>query len=87
MHVIGAYATCACQFTAVCRQGCLSPYFPEKMKIFSWLSCVLVAVVAVVAEDAKVPPTELQIETTFKPDVCPQQAKAKDHIHVHYVSR
>ena len=72
---------------SVVKVAFLHTFFPEKMKIFSWLSCVLVAVVAVVAEDAKVPPTELQIETTFKPDVCPQQAKAKDHIHVHYVSR
>ena len=61
--------------------------FPEKMKIFSWLSCVLVAVTAVVAEDVRIPPTELQIETTFKPDSCPYQAKQKDYIHVHYVSR
>ena len=57
------------------------------MKIFSWLSCILVAVAAVAAEDTKVPPTELQIETTFKPDSCPYQAKKKDYIHVHYVSR
>ena len=57
------------------------------MKFFSWLSCILVAVAAVAAEDAKVPPTELQIETTFKPDDCPRQAKVRDYIHVHYVSR
>ena len=57
------------------------------MKIFSWLSCILVAVTAVTAENTKVPPTELQIETTFKPDSCPRQAQKKDYIHVHYVSR
>ena len=56
------------------------------MKIFSWLSCIFVAVAAVAAEDTKVPPTELQIETTFKPDSCPHQAKKRDYIHVHYVS-
>lgn len=58
----------------------------REMKIFSWLSCILVAVAAVAAEDSK-PPTELEIETTFKPDSCPNQAKKRDHIHVHYVSR
>lgn len=57
------------------------------MKLFSWLSCILVAVAAVAAEDAKIPPTELQIETTFKPDECPHQAKKGDKIQVHYVSR
>ena len=57
------------------------------MKIFGWLSCILVAVAVVAAEDAKEPPTELQIETTFKPDECPNQAKQGDHIKVHYVSR
>ena len=58
------------------------------MKIFSWISCILVAAVAAVAaEDAKVPPTELQIETTFKPEKCVTQAKVRDYIHVHYVSR
>ena len=57
------------------------------MKIFSWLSCILFAVTAVTAENTKVPPTELQIETTFKPDSCPRQAQKKDYIHVHYVSR
>jgi len=83
MHVIGAYA-CVSIY-----RGLTIPFlhFPEKMKIFSWLSCVLVAVAAVAAEDAKVPPTELQIETTFKPDSCPHKAKKRDYIHVHYVSR
>ena len=58
------------------------------MKIFGWLSCILVAAVAAVAEDAaKVAPKELQIETTFKPDACPHQAKKGDHVEVHYVSR
>ena len=66
-----------------CRQRFV---FTEKMKIFSWLSCILIAVTAVIAENTKEPPTELQIETTFKPDSCPHQAKAEDYIHVHYVS-
>lgn len=56
------------------------------MKIFGWLSCILVAAVTVAAEDAKVPPKELQIETTFKPAECPNQAKKGDRIEVHYVS-
>jgi len=54
------------------------------MKLFGWLSYILVAVAAVAAEDAKTPPTELQIETTFKPDECPHQAKKGDKIQVHY---
>ena len=59
----------------------------KNMKIFGWLSCILVAAVAVVAEDAaKVAPKELQIETTFKPDACPHQAKKGDRVEVHYVS-
>ena len=60
-------------------------HFPEKMKLFSWLSCILVAVA--VAAHGSPDPTELKIETTFKPDSCPHQAKKKDYIHVHYVSR
>ena len=58
------------------------------MKIFSWLSCILVAVTAVAANDSqeKIPPKELIIETTYKPDSCPYQSKKRDHIHVHYVS-
>lgn len=57
------------------------------MKIFGWLSCIFVAAVAVVGQEAKVAPTELQIETTFKPAECPNQAKKGDRIKVHYVSR
>lgn len=70
------------------KPACERGFFPlDEMKIFSWLSCILVAVTAVVAEEARVPPTELQIETTFKPNPCPNQAKKGDRIHVHYVSR
>ena len=101
MHVIGALMRKSCQiFTAVyvscvkvitvsTLSSLLHHFFPrEKMKIFSWISCILVAAVAAVAaEDAKVPPTELQIETTFKPEKCVTQAKVRDYIHVHYVSR
>ena len=57
------------------------------MKITSWLSYILVAIAPAAAYDAPVAPTELEIETTFKPESCPYQAKKKDHIHVHYVSR
>ena len=71
-----------CQFTAVCYTLLLLSTII--MKIFSWLSCILVAVTAV---NAKPQPTELHIETTYKPDVCTQQAKKGDVVSVHYVSR
>jgi len=32
------------------------------------------------------PPTELEIETTFMPEECPQKAVKGDTISVHYVS-
>ncbi|KAF8149415.1 hypothetical protein B0H34DRAFT_777479 [Crassisporium funariophilum] len=54
------------------------------MKVFSWLSCVLLAAVAVVAEEAKAAPVELQIETTFLPEACPNKAQKGDKIKVHY---
>jgi hypothetical protein len=59
------------------------------MKIFSWLSCILAAVITFAAKDVQAtePPKELIIETTYKPDSCPYQSKKKDYIHVHYVSR
>lgn len=57
------------------------------MKIFTWLSCIFVAVTSVSAQDTKVPPTELQIESTFKPDACPHQAQKGDRLWVHYVRR
>ncbi|KAJ3513908.1 hypothetical protein NLJ89_g2679 [Agrocybe chaxingu] len=53
------------------------------MKVFSWISCALFAAVAAVAEE-KVPPTELQIETTFLPEDCPNKAQKGDHVEVHY---
>ncbi|KAF9050430.1 hypothetical protein BJ165DRAFT_1458147 [Panaeolus papilionaceus] len=52
------------------------------MKAFTWISCALLAAVSVAAE--KVAPTELQIETTFKPEDCTQTAKTGDKIQVHY---
>ena len=81
MHVIAALWREYVNFTAVSLS---TFHVPEKMKFFSWLSCILVAVAAV---DAKDPPTELEIETTYKPDSCPYKAKKRDYIHVHYVSR
>ena len=91
MHVIGAFklndirvnSNLTGSFLVVPPQRLTEK---KKMRIFSWISCVLVAVTAVIAEDAQ-PPTDLEIVTTFKPDSCPYQAKKKDHIHVHYVSR
>ncbi|PPQ99674.1 hypothetical protein CVT24_009746 [Panaeolus cyanescens] len=53
------------------------------MKAFTWISCALLAAVSVVAEE-KVAPTELQIETTFKPEDCTKTAKTGDRIQVHY---
>ncbi|KIP11578.1 hypothetical protein PHLGIDRAFT_99370 [Phlebiopsis gigantea 11061_1 CR5-6] len=52
------------------------------MKFLSWLSVTALAL-AVSAEE-RVPPTELQIETTFKPEECSFTAKSGDVIKVHY---
>ncbi|PSR79249.1 hypothetical protein PHLCEN_2v7107 [Hermanssonia centrifuga] len=51
------------------------------MQLFNWLSLFLFAFVVSAAE----PPTELQIDTTFKPDDCSVTAKTGDKIKVHYV--
>lgn len=53
------------------------------MNLFSFLALLVLALVAAAAE----PPTELQIETTYKPDDCPVTATKGDRIRVHYVSR
>lgn len=53
------------------------------MQLLNWLPCFLLAVVLpVLAEE---PPTELVIDTVFKPESCPNQAKTGDSIQVHYV--
>ncbi|PPQ92978.1 hypothetical protein CVT25_000179 [Psilocybe cyanescens] len=55
------------------------------MKLFAWISAALLATVAL-AEEAKTPPTELQIETTYLPENCVTKAETGDRIKVHYVS-
>lgn len=53
------------------------------MQLLNWLPCFLLAVVLpVLAEE---PPTELVIDTVYKPESCPNQAKTGDSIQVHYV--
>lgn len=52
------------------------------MQFLSWFS--VLALVFVVA--AKEPPTELKIDTTYKPADCSAKAEKGDHIKVHYVS-
>lgn len=53
------------------------------MKVLSWISCVLLTAVAVLAD---VQPTELQFETTYAPLECRKKASSGDLIAVHYVS-
>lgn len=52
------------------------------MKLLHWLPSLFLA--ATVFADAEAP-TELQIETTFKPDDCTVTAGKGDQIQVHYV--
>lgn len=53
------------------------------MQLFKvWFSLLAVAVCVFAAQ----PPTELQIETTYMPDECPEKAAKGDTISVHYVS-
>ena len=54
----------------------------QPLKMFKWLT-TLFAVAA--HESGRAPPTELQIETTFMPEVRGVQAQKGDHIKVHYV--
>ncbi len=53
------------------------------MKVLSWISCVLLTAVAVLAD---VQPTELQVDTTHVPPECRGRASSGDRIAVHYVS-
>lgn len=53
------------------------------MKFFSWLPLLALATFAL-AEQEREPPTELQIEVTYKPDDCPVTAKTGDAVKVHY---
>jgi len=55
------------------------------MKFFTWLSGALFATTVMATENSKQAPTELQIETTFKPEGCTKTAKTGDRIKVHYV--
>ena len=52
------------------------------MQILTWFSMLVFAFVVKAAEA----PTELQIDTTYKPPECPVTAKSGDSIKVHYVS-
>lgn len=54
------------------------------MKFLSWFSVLALALT--VSAEERVPPTELEIETTFMPEECPLTAKSGDAIKVHYVS-
>ena len=56
------------------------------MKMFKWLTTLFAAGAVAAHESGKAPPTELQIETTFMPEVRGVEAKNGDHIKVHYVS-
>ncbi len=53
------------------------------MQLLNWLPCFLLAVVLPVL--ASQPPEDLVIDTVFKPESCPNQAKTGDSIQVHYV--
>lgn len=50
--------------------------------LVNWLSVLMFAWVVSAAQE---PPTELQIDTTFKPADCPVTAQKGDSIKVHYV--
>lgn len=53
------------------------------MQLLKVLFSLLVAAACVFAAQ---PPTELQIETTFMPEECPEKAAKGDTVFVHYVS-
>lgn len=50
--------------------------------LVNWLSVLVLAWVVSAAQE---PPTELQIDTTFKPEDCAVTAQKGDSIKVHYV--
>lgn len=54
------------------------------MQFLSWFSVLALALAASAQDRPEV--TELQIETTYKPEDCPVTAKTGDAIKVHYVS-
>jgi len=56
------------------------------MKMFKWLTTLFAAGAVAAHESGRAPPTELQIETTFMPEVRGVKAQTGDHIEVHYVS-
>lgn len=65
------------------REKPTSIYLHTTMQLFKvWFSLLALAVCVFAAQ----PPTELQIETTFMPEECPQKAVKGDTISVHYVS-
>ncbi|KAF9494962.1 hypothetical protein BDN71DRAFT_1448081 [Pleurotus eryngii] len=51
------------------------------MQFFSVFACLALAIAALAAKE---PPTELQIDVTFKPDDCSVTAKTGDKVQVHY---
>lgn len=53
------------------------------MRLLQWAP-ILLAAAAAYAADAE-PPTELVIETTYKPEECKISAQKGDQIQVHYV--
>lgn len=67
-------------FTGRSRGNALSSTTMQLVKV--WFSLLALAVCVFAAQ----PPTELQIETTFMPEECPQKAAKGDTISVHYVS-
>jgi len=56
------------------------------MKMFKWLTTLFAAGAVAAQDSGKVPPADLQIETTFMPEVCGVKAQKGDQIKVHYVS-
>ncbi|KAF8058021.1 hypothetical protein FPV67DRAFT_1676876 [Lyophyllum atratum] len=54
------------------------------MKLLNWLPSLFLAAAVFAAEEAKEEPTELVIETTFKPEECIVTAAKGDSIMVHY---
>ena len=55
------------------------------MKVFKWLTTLFAAGAVAAHDSGKAAPTELQIETTFMPEVCGPKAQQGDRIKVHYV--